>query len=118
MRNIECFLCHKTFSKPQEKQTDVNIALRLFQLAVQDRYDKAIIISGDSEIIPAIKAVQSTFPVKQVGIVLPIGRSSEELVNETDFHYRMKIRHLDSCLYDDIITLADGSQLQCPPNWK
>ncbi len=41
----------KTF---EEKQTDVNIAIRLFELAAQDRYDNAIIVSGDTDLIPAV----------------------------------------------------------------
>jgi len=46
--------CHKKFWTVEEKQTDVNIALKLFQLAVQDAYDKTIIISGYSEFLPAV----------------------------------------------------------------
>lgn len=36
----KCQLCHKYFWTYEEKQTDVNIALSLLQLAVQDRYDR------------------------------------------------------------------------------
>ena len=60
-----CTVCRNYFWTFEEKQTDVNIALKLLQLAVADRYDKAIIISGDTDLIPAIKAVHSTFPGKQ-----------------------------------------------------
>ncbi|MGH9837859.1 MAG: NYN domain-containing protein [Blastocatellia bacterium] len=70
-----CNLCHKLFWTVEEKQTDVNMALKLFQLAVQDVYDKAIIISGDTDLLPAVKAVQATFPTKSIGVVLPIGRA-------------------------------------------
>jgi len=117
-RDHRCKACGATFKKFEEKETDVNIALRLFQLAVQDRYDKAIIVSGDTDLLPAIKAVRTTFPAKEVGVVIPIGRASEDLKKHTDFHYRMKEKHLSSCRYSDTITLADGSTLACPPNWK
>ncbi len=113
-----CRLCHRTFRSVEEKQTDVNIALRLFQLAVQDRYDKAIIISGDTDLLPAIKAVQSTFPGKQIGVVIPIGRASEDLKKQADFHYKMKEKHLQSSRYNDTITLKDGTTLSCPPTWR
>jgi len=117
IRDRKCRFCGRAFKNPEEKQTDVNIALRLFQLAVQDRYDKAIIVSGDTDLLPAIKAVQMTFPSKQVGIVIPIGRASEDLKRQTDFHYRMKEKHLKSCRYENTITLTDGSTLSCPLNW-
>ena len=118
VRDRRCKVCGKTFKSFEEKQTDVNIALRLFQLAVQDRYDKAIIVSGDTDLLPSIKAVQATFPAKQVGVVIPIGRASEDLKKQTDFHYRMKQKHLATCRYDDTITLRDGSVLVCPDDWK
>ena len=112
-----CPMCKKRFRSVEEKQTDVNIAIYLFQLAVSDVYDKAIIISGDTDLTPAVKAVQTTFPAKQVGVVLPIGRASEDFKQIADFHYKMKAKHLQSSRYDDILSLADGSTLTCPANW-
>jgi uncharacterized LabA/DUF88 family protein len=111
----ECGQLIRTF---EEKQTDVNIAIRLIELAVQDQYDKAIIVSGDTDLIPAVKAVQKTFPAKRVGVVIPIGRASEDLKSQTDFHHRMKLRHLRSSRFADVITLVDGSTLDCPMNWR
>ena len=102
----------------EEKQTDVNIAIYLFRLAVSDSYDKAIIISGDTDLTPAVKAVQATFPNKQIGVVLPIGRASEDFKQTANFHYKMKEKHLLTSRFDDTLVLSDGSQLACPSNWK
>ena len=113
-----CQLCHRRSISVEEKQTDVNIALRLFQLAVQDRYDTAIIISGDTDLLPAVKAVQTTFPKKKIGVVIPIGRASEDFKQQTDFHYKMKEKHLASSVLPDPLTLADGTVLHCPATWK
>jgi uncharacterized LabA/DUF88 family protein len=65
-RDRRCRVCGKFFQTFEEKQTDVNIALRLFELAVQDRYDRAVIVSGDTDLLPAMKAVQRTFPSKKL----------------------------------------------------
>jgi uncharacterized LabA/DUF88 family protein len=80
-----CPLCRNHFRTVEEKQTDVNIAIYLFRLAVSDSYDKAIIISGDTDLTPAVKAVQATFPAKQIGVVLPIGRASEDFKQQRTF---------------------------------
>jgi uncharacterized LabA/DUF88 family protein len=114
----KCSECSKLIRTFEEKQTDVNIALRLFELGVQDKYDKAILVSGDTDMIPAVKAVQKTFPAKKVGVVIPIGRASEDLKQQTDFHHRMKLHHLISSRFDDQIVLTDGSKLDCPTSWK
>src|SRR5215469_10766422 len=107
-----------TFWSFEEKQTDVNIALSLFQLAVADRYDKAVIISGDTDLLPAVKAVRSTFPSKHLGVVIPIGRASEDFKKQADFHYKMREQHLASSRFSDVIALKDKSLLKCPDTWK
>jgi len=112
-----CNRCQKDFWSFEEKQTDVNIALSLFRLAVQDRYEKAIIISGDTDLIPAVKAVRSTFPGKQIGVVIPIGRASEDFKKQADFHYRMREHHLVKSRYPDALRLTDNTILHCPPAW-
>lgn len=113
-----CRLCGRTFQTFEEKQTDVNIAIVLFQYAIKDLYDKAIIVSGDTDLIPAIKAVQSTFPQKQIGVVIPIGRASEDMKLQADFHHKMKERHLQSSRLPDTLALPDKSTLICPPTWR
>lgn len=113
-----CSLCNKTFWTREEKQTDVNIAIKLFQFAVEGKYDKAIIISGDTDLIPATKAVRASYPGKEIGVVIPIGRASEDFKKQTDFHYKMKEIHLSSSRYPNTITLKDGTTINCPPTWR
>ncbi|HEX8746730.1 MAG TPA: NYN domain-containing protein [Pyrinomonadaceae bacterium] len=113
-----CTLCHKLFPTHEEKQTDVNIAVTLFQFAVENQYDKVIIISGDTDQLPAVRLVQSKFPEKKVGVVIPIGKASEDFKKTADFHYKMREKHLQASLLDDPYTLPSGNQLVCPPSWK
>ncbi|MFC1482784.1 NYN domain-containing protein [Candidatus Margulisiibacteriota bacterium] len=117
-RDKYCPMCRKVFTKPEEKQTDVNIAICLLEEAMKDNYDTAIIISGDSDLIPSIKAVRKNFPNKQTGIVIPIGRSAEELKNVSDFHIKMKLKHLNSSRLPNEINLGDGDKLVCPSEWR
>lgn len=113
-----CPLCHQVFRTVEEKQTDVNIALALFQQAVLDTYDNAVIVSGDTDLIPAINAVRKTFPTKRVGSLIPIGRASEDLKKQTDFHFKMKEQQLLSSRMNDVIALGNGQSLVCPPHWR
>lgn len=117
MKDVTCRICHKHYQIPEEKQTDVNIAIKLFQTATQDTWDAAIIVSGDSDLIPAIEAVKNTFPTKQIGVAIPIGRRAEELKQATDFHRKVKQKHLQTCQFDDIIKI-DDTVLQRLSSWK
>lgn len=47
-----------SFATYEEKETDVNIALKIFEDWVFNNYDKAIIVSWDSDIIPAIRRIR------------------------------------------------------------
>lgn len=116
-RDKFCNLCKKTYKTFEEKQTDVNIAIHLFREAIKETYDKAILISGDSDLIPSIKAVHQTFPNKQIGVVIPIGRSSNSLKQVCDFHIKMKEMHLKSSMLPREIDLGEGQTIRCPDQW-
>lgn len=117
-RTKSCPLCKRTYLTYEEKQTDVNIALQLFRSAIHDKYDKAYIVSGDSDLIPSIKSVQNTFPTKKIGVVIPIGRRAELLKQTCDFHMKIKERHLQSSLFDKEIDLSNHQKLVCPTEWS
>src|SRR3989344_570840 len=42
----------------KEKGVDVRLALDLYSLAIENKYDKAILISSDSDLVPAVRMVQ------------------------------------------------------------
>jgi uncharacterized LabA/DUF88 family protein len=113
----KCRICHKEYKSYEEKQTDVNIALYLFKLAVQDKFDKAFLISGDSDLIPSIETVRSTFPEKTIFVILPIGCRSESLKHTADSYMKMKEKHLISSLFPESITLPNGEILNKPSGW-
>lgn len=114
----ECRICKATYQTFREKRTDVNIALNLFQTAIADTWDKALVISGDSDLLPAIEAVKITFPSKKIGIVIPIGRRAEELKQVADFHRKVKLKHLATCQFDDTLVIDTNTSLNRPANWK
>ncbi len=112
-----CHLCRGLFWSFEEKQTDVNMALYLVLYALQERYDKAIIVSGDTDLLPAVKGVRGAFPGKQIGLVIPIGRRSEDFKQQVDFHYKMREHHLVKSQFADPLTLPDNTVLTKPANW-
>ena len=50
----ECRQCGNIWPTFHEKMTDVNIATQMMIDAFQDRYDMAMLISGDSDLVPPI----------------------------------------------------------------
>ncbi len=112
-----CNECHKKYRTFEEKCTDVNISVTLFKTAIDDIWDKAMIVSGDSDLIPAIEAVKAKFPEKQIVVIIPIGRRAELLKQITDGHMKIKQRHLKASQFPDIISVTQNQQLNRPATW-
>jgi uncharacterized LabA/DUF88 family protein len=67
-----CSPFHLEYETFEEKKTDVNIALDILKNAYKDNYDKAIIITGDNDISPALKEVKKEFPHKELVVIFPL----------------------------------------------
>ena len=115
-RDIKCKLCGKTFKKIEEKQTDVNIAIKMLELAHANAYDTALLISADSDLSAAVHGVRSVFPEKQIKMIIPIGRRAEFLkgVLGVGNHAKMKQIHLQTSMLENEISLPDGIILRNP----
>ena len=113
-----CRNCNSIYNTYEEKETDVNIAIKLYQQAYKNSYDTAIILSGDSDQIPAIKAIKRDFPTKKIGILIPPGRKAMLLKQEANFHFKIKHKQLSTSQLPDCVTLMNGSQIHCPERWK
>lgn len=76
-KNVKCgvttcnSLGQKWFQMPEEKRTDVNIAVFMLEDAYQNACDQMIIFSGDSDLVPAINMVRKRFPAKKIIVYVP-----------------------------------------------
>ncbi len=61
----------RMFLSQEEKRTDVNIAIHMLNDAYQNVADRFVIVSGDSDLVPAINMVKSLFPQKKVIVYVP-----------------------------------------------
>jgi uncharacterized LabA/DUF88 family protein len=56
--------------KLHEKGVDVLLAVDLVRLAAEEKYDTAVILSGDADLVPAVEAVRLLYR-KRVEVALP-----------------------------------------------
>ena len=108
--------CRQYFKTHEEKQTDVNMALKILGDAVDNLYDKALIISADSDLLPVIKSVQHHAPEKEIGVMFPIGNSSFELRQNASFRRKMSKKLLQDCQFPDKFKIGD-TLITRPDNW-
>lgn len=110
-------VCKQRYQTYEEKRTDVNIAITMLKLAVSGQYEKAILISGDSDLIPALEAVREARPEIKIATVVPIDRNGQALINASNTVLHMKESHLRKSLLPREVTLKNGTVIKCPVGW-
>src|SRR5712692_3403593 len=80
----KCFKCGSSWRTYEEKETDVSIAVALLEDAVNDLFDTAILLSADSDLCPAVRALKRLRPLKRVVAVFPPKRWSDDLRRTVD----------------------------------
>ena len=76
-----CRRCYWLNEMPNEKMTDVNIAVEMIRDAYCDAFDVAFLVSGDSDLTAPIVAIRELFPDKPVVLIFPPNRFSKSLSN-------------------------------------
>lgn len=99
----------------EEKRTDVNMALKIFEDAVNNHYDDAMIISWDSDIIPVITAVKRTIKDSKSFIsVLPYKAKWKSIKKACNEKHEMRKEHVLNSIIPQEITLKDWTKIKCP----
>lgn len=68
---IQCNGCHKQWISREEKETDVHLALKLLADAEDDLFDRAILLTADSDLVPVIKMVKARHRGKFITVAAP-----------------------------------------------
>jgi len=112
-----CRKCGSQWATYEEKMTDVNIAVQLLSDAYDDHFDTALVISGDSDLVPLVKHVLTRFSNKRVIVAFPPSRQSKELRKTATAAFTIGEAKLRKNRLPDTITTARGHQVQRPAEW-
>ena len=116
--NVTCTKCGHIMLKPNEKMTDVNIAVELLADAFLDSFDVAILISADSDLTGPIRHIAKLFPQKQVIVAFPPSRFSYELQKVASGTFTIGRKKFAESLFPDHVTKTDGHVLNRPDRWR
>lgn len=114
----KCPLCNGSYPLSNEKQTDVNIAVALMLDAFHDRFDTAFLVSGDSDISPAVRAIRALYPKKSIVCAFPPNRTSTVLKSSASASFVIGRRKLAKCQLPDKIKTTGGVTLDRPDTWR
>lgn len=117
-KTITCRKCMATWKTFEEKMTDVNMAVQLLSDAYEDKYDTAILISGDSDLAPPIEKVLSRFPQKKIIVCFPPGRHSDKLRKVSTSAFTIGEAKIRKSLLPENIKTLTGHTITRPKEWK
>jgi uncharacterized LabA/DUF88 family protein len=113
-KTVKCHArCRQTYITHEEKETDVNIGVHLIADALRDRFDRALVVSADTDLNSAVALAGHEAPTKRIDLVAPpnrLGRNSAALFEVTKGRVR-------SSLLPAQITRADGKVITRPAEY-
>ncbi|HNR69591.1 MAG TPA: NYN domain-containing protein [bacterium] len=114
---ITCYRCQNIISKPNEKMTDVNIAVEMLCDTFGDCYDTAILVSGDSDLLGPIQKIRSLFPQKRIVLAFPPDRFSFALKTAASAYFMIGRKKFADSLFPDQVVDNSGFVLTKPVEW-
>jgi uncharacterized LabA/DUF88 family protein len=114
----QCLHCGHADTVPNEKMTDVNIAVEMLSDAFLDRFDSALLISADSDLVAPLRRIRQLFPKKRIVLAFPPKRASKELKKVANAYFTIGRDVIAKSLLPREVRKADGFVLKCPDSWR
>ncbi|MCD9185990.1 MAG: NYN domain-containing protein [Pyrinomonadaceae bacterium] len=112
-----CQKCNQTFNRREEKETDVAMSTRLLELLFLDKCDTIVLVTGDTDIVPAVKTVQNIFPKKEIIFMMPYKRHNKELANLVSKHFDISSNNYTKYQFADPYITKKGKSVIKPSTW-
>ena len=112
----------KKYKVPEEKGTDVNIALQMLDDSYQELCDRIILVSGDSDLVPAIEIVKKRHPRIKISVYIPATNPKRgaacELRNSADHDHTLTPNNLMmQSQFPSSIRMSPTKKIMKPSTW-
>jgi uncharacterized LabA/DUF88 family protein len=107
---------HAEIINSEEKGSDVNLASHLIHDACLDRFDVALVLSQDTDLLEPIRIVRVDH-AKPVGVVVLDGKEPGRLAKSASFKRDITGARLHAAQLPDSILLPNGRSVSRPTTW-
>lgn len=114
----ECNRCGNIWASFNEKMTDVNIATQMLSDAYQDNFDIAMLISGDSDLVPPIRTIHESFKNKRVFVAFPPKRSNNSVSLVSKGSLTIGRKKIQDSQFTSEVQKKDGFIIKKPDIWE
>jgi uncharacterized LabA/DUF88 family protein len=117
LSEIDCHRCGHVWADYNEKMTDVQIATHMMMDAYKDNYDTAMLISGDSDLVPPIRAIHEEFSKKRVFVLFPPKRHNQSVALSAKGSMTIGKKKIKDNQFPEEVEKNDGYVLKRPNEW-
>lgn len=117
-KTMTCRSCGSEWVTYEEKETDVAIAVALIEDAANQAFDTALIVSADSDLCPALRAVRRLHPKAKLVAAFPPARRSDDLRQAVDGSFTIARTKLAQALLPNKVWGPDGKAFPRPIKWS
>ena len=106
-----------SFKTHEEKETDVAIACKLFEMLHHGQCDVVVLLTGDTDIAPAIRTGRSLHPSHEIVMAFPFQRYNQELAKLVTRSVKLSAQLYASHQFPATVVTARGKVITKPPSW-
>ena len=112
-----CQKCTQTFNRREEKETDVAMATRMLEILFLDKCDTIVLVTGDTDVVPAVKTAQRIFPTNEIVFLMPYKRHNKELAILCSKHFDISSQNYTKHQFADPFINKKGKSIIKPSSW-
>ncbi len=114
---IICKKCYQTFYRQEEKETDVAVVTRMFELLLLDKCDTIVLVTGDTDVAPAVRTALKIFPHKEIVFMMPYKRHNNELADLVARSFDISSGNYTKHQFANPFITKRGKSIVNPSNW-
>ena len=116
-KTVHCYHCGIDNPHYEEKETDVAISVKLIELLYADKADTVVLVSGDTDLAPAVETASRLFPTKEICFGFPYKRKNKELAQLVSKHFHIRKERYRAHQLPDPMILPSGRRISKPAGW-
>ena len=114
----QCNKCGYRYALYEEKKTDVNLASHILMDAFHRKYGCIYIVSGDSDLVPAVEMAKELNACPRIIIANPPRRKSDELCRVADAWFSISEKKFRLSQLPEMVRSKKGAKLTRPAEWR
>jgi uncharacterized LabA/DUF88 family protein len=116
-KEVFCDRCRTLIVKHEEKETDVALAIKVFEIFHNNECDTAVLVTGDTDLAPAIKTCRALFPGKRIVFCFPFLRKNKELAALAPDSFSINKKQYIKHQLPNPVVLTSGKEIFKPDSW-